>query len=80
MSVLQKLVIISFTHFIFVVYLTMLSVAQPVMSYLLYRPSITTIVLAIVYIFSNMQQVSPATDHHQVSIIKILRENFNALT
>jgi len=43
MSALPKLVIISFTHFTFVIYLPMLSVAQPVMSYLLYRPSITTI-------------------------------------
>jgi hypothetical protein len=73
MSALRKLMI-SFTLFIFVVYLTMLSVAQPVMSYLLYRPSITTIVLAVVYIFSNMQRVSPATNHHQVSMVKMLRK------
>jgi hypothetical protein len=80
MSALQKLVIISLNHFIFVVYLTMLSVAQPVTSYLLYRPTIKTIVLAIVYIFSNMQHVSPVTNHHQVPIIKMLRENFNVQT
>lgn len=46
MSALQMLVIISFTCFIFAVYLTMPSVAQPVMSYLLYRPSITTILFS----------------------------------
>jgi len=33
--------------------------------------------LAVVYTFSNMQHVSPAMDHHHVSIIKMLRENFN---
>jgi len=67
MSALWKLVIISFTHFIFVVHLTMLSVARPVMSYLLYRPSITTILFSCCLYFLKYSTCL-TMDQHQLSM------------